>query len=201
MAYSLEEVEFLAENRDAIAASAQTLQLSKASTMADMDKLRKQFGEHSRAVAELITARRAGLKTHKFPPHHAEQAGKNVTPVDQDESSCWLVDTDSVQQATPYPVAQFRAQEFASLGITQIHDVTCSVGFEGAALTAAGLNYIGSDIDRIRLAMSRRNIPEGHFLQADALTQTTTADVILADPRPGRRTTHNLSSRLTPTPA
>ncbi|MDN5784871.1 MAG: SAM-dependent methyltransferase, partial [Corynebacterium casei] len=177
MAYSSNEVDFLARNRAAIATSAESLELTKASTMADMDSLRKEYGEYSRAVAELTSARRAGVRTHKFPGL-AESATE------------FLVDTGSIQQATPHSVAQFRAQELAALGINQVHDVTCSVGFEGAALTGAGISYIGSDIDRIRLSMARHNIPTGHFLAADALTHTTTSDVILADParRAGVRT-------------
>lgn len=189
MAYSLDEVDFLVRNRAAIATSAESLELTKASTMADMDALRKEYGEYSRAVAELISARRAGVRTHKFPGL-AESATK------------FLVDTDSIQQATPHPVAQCRAQELAALGIKQVHDVTCSVGFEGAALTAAGISYIGSDIDRIRLSMARHNVPAGDFLVADALTQTTTADVILADParRAGGRRITSPEDLLPPLP-
>ncbi|MDN6261963.1 MAG: SAM-dependent methyltransferase, partial [Corynebacterium casei] len=67
MAYSSNEVDFLARNRAAIATSAESLELTKASTMADMDSLRKEYGEYSRAVAELTSARRAGVRTHKFP--------------------------------------------------------------------------------------------------------------------------------------
>ena len=189
MAYSSDEVDFLARNRATIATSAESLELTKASTMADMDSLRKEYGEYSRAVAELISARRAGVRTHKFPGL-AEAAAE------------FLVDTDSIQQATPHPVAQFRAQELAALGIKQVHDVTCSVGFEGAALTGAGISYIGSDIDRIRLSMARHNVPTGHFLAADALTQTTTSDVILADParRAGGRRITSPEDLLPPLP-
>ena len=189
MAYSSDEVDFLARNRAAIATSAESLELTKASTMADMDSLRKEYGEYSRAVAELTSARRAGVRTHKFPGL-AESATE------------FLVDTDSIQQATPHSVAQFRAQELAALGINQVHDVTCSVGFEGAALTGAGISYIGSDIDRIRLSMARHNIPTGHFLAADALTQTTTSDVILADParRAGGRRIASPEDLLPPLP-
>lgn len=189
MAYSSDEVDFLARNRAAIATSAESLELTKASTMADMDSLRKEYGEYSRAVAEFISARRAGVRTHKFPTPAAS-------------ATDFLVDTDSIQQATPHPVAQFRAQELAALGIKLVHDVTCSVGFEGAALTGAGISYIGSDIDRIRLSMARHNVSTGHFLAADALTQTTTADVILADParRAGGRRITSPEDLLPPLP-
>ena len=177
MAFSLEESQFLADNQQSIAAISTTLELSKASTMADMDKLRTHFGEYSRAVAELISARRAGVRTHKFSTRVAES---------------WLVDTNSIQQATPEPVARFRATELQRMGISTVHDITCSVGFEGAALTQAGIGYFGSDIDRIRLTMARHNVSQGHFFQADALTQTTNAEVVLADParrEGGRRIT------------
>src|SRR5699024_12804500 len=116
---------------EAIAHSTDELELSKKSTVADMSVLHKEFGEYARAVAELVTARRAGLRTHKFP--RAEYGEHNPS------TSC-LVDIDSIQQATPAPVARFRAAELARLGISTVHDVTSSDDIEGEALTRAGIN-------------------------------------------------------------
>jgi hypothetical protein len=193
MAFSIEEVHFLAANQEVIARSTDELELSKKSTVADMSVLHKEFGEYARAVAELVTARRAGLRTHKFP---------RVEYSEHNPSTSWLVDTDSIQQATPDPVARFRAAELARLGIPSVHDVTCSVGIEGAALTGAGINYVGSDIDRIRLSMARHNVSAGHFFQADALSETSTAQVILADParRAGGRRISSPQDLLPPLP-
>ena len=206
MAFSSAEVEYLTANQQAIAATAHALELSKASTMADMTVLRAQFGEFSRAVAELISARRAGVRTHKFPGGSASflpsERSENEASDSEAEIFTWLVDTDSIQQATPEPVARFRAQELQSMGVSTVHDITCSVGFEGAALRRAGIGYFGSDIDRIRLSMARHNVPTGHFFQADALTQTTNAEVILADParRAGGRRITSPADLLPPLP-
>lgn len=175
MAYTLNDIEFLATHQEDIARTSASLELTKASTLSDMETLRAHFGEHSRAVAELVTARRAGQRTHKF-------RGVSIKAEHPEESGRWLVDTDSVQQATAAPVANYRASMLQAAGVTLVHDVTCSVGFEGAAITRKGIEYLGSDIDVARLSMARRNVPRAFFIRADALTQTSTAEVILADP-------------------
>src|SRR5699024_8805013 len=123
MAFSIEEVHFLAANQEAIAHSTDELELSKKSTVADMSVLHKEFGEYARAVAELVTARRAGLRTHKFP--RAEYSEHNP-------SAAWLVDTDSIQQATPDPGARLRAAELPRLDIATWRAVTASVRSGGA---------------------------------------------------------------------
>ena len=98
MAFSSAEVEYLTANQQVIAATAHTLELSKSSTMADMTMLRAQFGEFSRAVAELISARRAGVRTHKFPGDSASslpsERSENEASDSEAEIFTWLVDTD-----------------------------------------------------------------------------------------------------------
>ncbi|QMV86549.1 SAM-dependent methyltransferase [Corynebacterium hindlerae] len=119
--------------------------------------LKKEHGEFSRAVAELLDARAGG----KLPTH-------------------WYADSDSAQQATPLPVAQVRFDRIREvLGSPRVHDVTCSIGTEGSA--AAGLEYFGSDLSLPRLIMAKANVT-GHFFQADALRPAMTADVVIADP-------------------
>lgn len=157
MSFDLCEIAYLRRHAQEI--SALNLEMSKKTQLDDVAKLRARFGEHGRAVAELIKARRNA----KLP-------------------SDWLMDSESVQQATALPVARYRANLLAGAGIELVHDVTCSIGTEGAALSAAGTTYLGSDLDRTRLEMARHNVPEGHFFQADALTVTSTAEVIVADP-------------------
>jgi len=39
-----------------------------------------------------------------------------------------------------------------------IHDVTCSIGTELAALHGTAARVVGSDIDPVRLAMARHNL-------------------------------------------
>lgn len=168
MSFKLSDIDYLRQHAAEI--SALDLEMSKKTQLEDVAKLRAQFGEHGRVVAELLKARRSA----KLPGR-------------------WLMDGESVQQATALPVARYRARLLAEFGVSLVQDVTCSIGTEGAAMHSACISYFGSDLDRVRLEMARYNVPEGHFFQADALTVTSTADVIVADPARragGRRITH-----------
>lgn len=177
MSYTLNEVAFLHARDREITAIGQALPLSRKSMLSDAATLREHFGEHGRAAAELLNARRSAVD--KLP------AG-------------WLACHDSGQQATPLPVARVRAAHLrALLGDSAIaHDVTCSIGTEGAALTAEGLGYLGSDLDASRARMAFHNLAgtSGALIfRADALVPASrSADVILADParrEGGRRIT------------
>jgi hypothetical protein len=71
-----------------------------------------------------------------------------------------------------------------------VHDVTCSVGTELAALRKSAGYVMGSDIDPVRLAMARHNVADVPLCRADALRPVTRDAVVLADParrRSGRR--------------
>jgi hypothetical protein len=95
----------------------------------------------------------------------------------------WLFTDDAVQQASAAPVALHRAKRLSG---NMIHDVTCSIGTELAALRAVGGSAVGSDIDPVRLAMARHNLgDDAHLCRADALHPVTRDAVVLADP--GRR--------------
>lgn len=121
--------------------------------------LKAEHGEYGRAVAELFDARSKG----KLPSH-------------------WFMDSDSCQQATPPEVSAVRFERIRRvLGDPLVHDVTCSIGTEGAAAQAADLEYIGSDLSLPRLVMARANV-DAPFFQADALAPCAHADVIVADP-------------------
>lgn len=157
MAFNLSEITFLHAHRDEI--DQVDLPLTKTSMLNDLAELKERFGDNSRAVAELIQARRSG----KFLPG-------------------WLADSESAQQATAPAIARVRAAKLAAAGVDIVHDVTCSVGTEGAALSDANLAYLGTDIDRSRLAMARLNLPNAWFACADALTPVSTRGVVIADP-------------------
>lgn len=169
MAFSLVDVDFLIDNADAIAevAASGRVALTKKSQIQDAQYLRERFGEHGRAVHELLGARATG----KLPAH-------------------WIVDSDAAQQATPQAVASFRAWELVESGVRRVIDVTCSVGTEGGAATEPtlnpGLEYFGFDVDPARVRMARHNVPRGHFALGDALQPAFRAsrqdDVIIADP-------------------
>ncbi|QGU04378.1 THUMP-like domain-containing protein [Corynebacterium comes] len=178
MAFTLEEIAFLATHTDDIREATDGLALTRSSMLSDAASLRQRFGERGRAVTELTQARRSATTNGKFPAH-------------------WLTDLDAAQQATPQVVAAERARRLRRVlgGDGLIHDVTCSVGTEGASITEEGLGYLGSDLDAARLRMARHNLGDGAWLvRADALVPVSRgADVIVADPARragGRRITH-----------
>jgi hypothetical protein len=99
----------------------------------------------------------------------------------------WLFTDEALQQATPEPVARHRARRLAGLGV---HDLTCSIGADLAALAAgadrAGVVAVGSDLDPVRVLMARHNLAAvdlpPRVLVADALTRTTRGLLGYADP-------------------
>src|SRR5262249_17963727 len=103
------------------------------------------------------------------------------------DPSDWLFTDDALQQATAAPVAEHRARRLAG---AMVHDVTCSVGTELAALRNWAAYVVGSDIDPVRLALARHNVGDLPLCRADALRPITRDTVMLADParrRSGRR--------------
>lgn len=91
----------------------------------------------------------------------------------------WLFTDDALQQATAEPVARHRAARLAG---AVVHDATCSIGTELAALRATAAMAIGSDIDEVRLAMARHNVPDVALCRADALHPVSRGAVVLLDP-------------------
>jgi len=65
------------------------------------------------------------------------------------DPSAWLFTDEALQQSTAEPVAAHRARRLA--GAT-VHDVTCSVGAELAALRAQASYVVGSDLDSAETA-------------------------------------------------
>ena len=183
MAFSAAELDFLLADCAAgspLINDAATHQLTKKSLVQDLSHLRKAHGEHARALVELVQARRAG----KLPEN-------------------WLMDSESVQQATPPVVAAWRAEVLKSAGVEAAVDVTCSIGTELHALAAAGLRVLGGDLDHQRLRMARFNVPEVPVARMDALRPAFAGDlksgtlksgVVVADP--ARRNTSGRISKL-----
>ena len=164
MSFTHAELDFLFAHPEAIALTSE-LPLTKKSALSDIATLRKDFGEHARALVELVKARR--VASRKMNPEVANR---------------WWVDNDAAQQATPEAVAQWRAKHLAALGVGRVADVTCSVGTELYSLQAAGLDAVGSDLDLARLRMAKRNVPQVGLFCSDATLPATTADVVVADP-------------------
>jgi hypothetical protein len=184
MALTADEVAYLRAHLDEIERADRELALTKKSLLADAAEMRTRHGEHGRALIEAVTARRAGVG--KFP-------------------ATWLADGDTAQQATPQPVAQERARRLRAAGARLVHDVTCSIGTEGAPARDAGLDWLGSDLDPARLAMARHNLGDDAWLvRADALAPVSTGavDVVVADParRAGGRRITDPAQLIPPLP-
>lgn len=100
-----------------------------------------------------------------------------------DHVSDWLFTDEALQQATAAPVAAHRAKRLVG---HVVHDVTCSIGTELAALRETADRVVGSDIDPVRLAMARHNLgaPDRHVdvCRADALRPVTRDTVVVVDP-------------------
>lgn len=136
--------------------------------LADVAALRARFGERAPILIETVRLRRRA---------QAKFDGIDV--------SGWLFDDDALQQATAAAVARHRATRLAG---AVVHDATCSIGAELAALRGTAGFVLGSDIDPVRLAMARHNLGPGVPLcRADALRPITGGTrsrdtVVLLDP-------------------
>lgn len=129
--------------------------------------MRARFGDRAPALIETTLLRRgAADKLAGLAPDLSE----------------WLFIDEALQQATAAPVALHRAGRLAAAGVP-VHDATCSIGTELAALRRAGVPALGSDIDPVRLAMARHNLGAAAGLcRADALRPVTRDTVVVVDP-------------------
>ncbi len=139
------------------------LPLTGASYLADVATARERLGERAGAVLETVLLRRKAVTKLADPAR-------------------WLLTGTALQQATPAPVARLRARRFAG---RDVHDVTCSVGVDLAALAQTARRCVGSDLDPVRLAMARHNVPGATLARADARHPVTRGTAVFADP--GRR--------------
>ncbi|AYF73989.1 class I SAM-dependent methyltransferase [Nocardia yunnanensis] len=157
--------------------------LTPATLLKDLERIRRTHGDHAPALVETTRLRR--------------RAAAKL-----DNADNWLLSDDALQQATPTPVARHRAQRLAG---RTVHDVTCSVGAELAALARECPAVVGSDLDIVRLDMATHNLadtPNVLLAKADALTPCSTADVVIADParRADGRRTHDPAKLQPPLP-
>lgn len=134
--------------------------LTDASRVADIASARTRFGDRAAVLVETVLLRRRA-------------AAKFADP------SGWLFTDEALQQCTAEPVARHRARRLAG---RRVHDVTCSVGAELAALRDTAETVLGSDLDPVRLAMARNNVAGVDLCRADALTPVTQGAVVVADP-------------------
>ncbi len=133
--------------------------------------MRARFGDRAPVLVETTLLRRRAL-------------GK----LGELDVSGWLFTDEALQQATSAAVALHRARRLVG---HLVHDATCSIGTEMAALSRCAVPSVGSDLDEVRLAMARHNLGESALLcRADALRPVTRDAVVLVDParrRGGKR--------------
>src|SRR5690606_39573426 len=91
----------------------------------------------------------------------------------------WLLTDDALQQATPTVVARHRAERLAG---RDVHDVTCSIGADLVELRRTANRCLGSDLDPVRVAMARHNVPDAVVVRADARRPVSRHTVIVAGP-------------------
>lgn len=181
--YSRDEVAFLTSpaGSEALAACA-ALPLTTDSLLADVAAVRRIAPDHSAALVEQVRLRRRAAHHWNGP---AAQQGRF-------QPERWLFTDEALQQASPPVVALHRARRLwqlaETLGLRGVHDVTCSIGTDVAALAtvAPGTRdaiVLGSDIDEVRLVMARHNLgPSVHLAVADAVARSSTSLVPYADP-------------------
>jgi THUMP domain-like len=166
--FSTNDVSYLrSESGAAALAAVAELELTDATRVADVGAIRARFGDRAPVLVETMLLRRRAAEKLSGPGF---------------EVSNWLFTDEALQQATAAPVAAHRAKRLADAR-TAVHDATCSVGTELAALRGAGVEAVGSDIDPVRLAMARHNLGERAVLcRADALRPVTRGAVVIVDP-------------------
>jgi hypothetical protein len=141
-------------------AAVSSLPLTDASLVADIASARKRFGDRAAVLVETTLLRRRAAA--KF-----------------DDPSRWLFTDEALQQATAEKVAVHRAQRL--VGLT-VHDATCSIGTELAALRDSAAYVVGSDIDAVRLAMAAHIVPGVDRCRADSLRPVSRDAVVIVDP-------------------
>lgn len=181
--FTVGDVAFLSsDDGTAALAVADDLPLDSGTLLADLTRLRRTAHDWTAAVVEtVLLRRRAAARWRRVT---ADSGGGGLAP------SRWLFTDDALQQASPPPVAAHRATRLAACaavaGVAAVHDLTCSIGSDLVALTAAGTLAFGSDLDAVRLAMARHNLTaEGQtarLVRADACTVTSRHTLRYADP-------------------
>ena len=188
MRFSTDDVDYLrSESGAAALAAVAELELTDATRLADIAAVRARFGDRAPVLVETtLLRRRAGDKLGELGPDF--------------QVSNWLFTDEALQQATAAPVALRRAGRLAGsdgrdVADVVVHDATCSIGTELAALHRSGVRAVGSDIDPLRLAMARHNLGAAADLcRADALHPVTRDAVVVVDP--ARRLGGRRRSRL-----
>jgi hypothetical protein len=161
LAFGLDDVAYLRSDAGARdLREVNEFRLAGGALVSEIASARDRFGERAAVLVETTLLRRkAAIK-------FADPSG-------------WLFTDEALQQATAEPVAEHRARRLAG---AVVHDATCSIGTELAALRNSAVYVVGSDIDPVRLAMAANNVPGVELCRADALRPITSGTVVLVDP-------------------
>ncbi|MFC8527065.1 class I SAM-dependent methyltransferase [Nocardia sp. NPDC057227] len=151
------------------------LPLTDGSLLADLGRVRRAHGAAAAALVETVRLRRRAA-------------------VKLDGAGEWLFTDDALQQATPSAVARHRAARLAGRAV---HDVTCSIGGELAALAATCTAVIGSDLDPVRLDMAAYNLA----VAGDGVCRRGRNGTAEPEPRPSRGQTRAAGDGTDPAPA
>jgi hypothetical protein len=170
--FSTDDVAYLRSESGADAlAEVAGFELTDATRIADVAVVRSRYGDRAPVLVETTLLRRRA----------AEKLGELGV-------SSWLFTDEALQQATAAAVALHRARRLAG---HVVHDATCSIGTEMAALRHRAVAVVGSDTDPVRLTMAQHNLgATAHLCRADALHPVTRDAVVLVDParrRAGQR--------------
>ncbi|WP_082971187.1 SAM-dependent methyltransferase [Mycobacterium sp. 852002-51971_SCH5477799-a] len=166
--FSANDVGYLRSRAGAAAlAAVAEFELTDATRVGDVAAARARFGDRAAVLVETVLLRRRAADKLR---------GLGV--------SDWLFTDEALQQATAAPVAMHRARRLAGGGSgVVVHDATCSIGTELAALRVCGVAAVGSDIDPVRVLMARHNVGESAWIcRADALRPVTRDAVLVVDP-------------------
>ncbi|MFD4674768.1 class I SAM-dependent methyltransferase [Lentzea sp. NPDC058450] len=160
-AFTADDVAFLRSSAGVAAlAAVDGYPLTDASRLRDVERARALLGPSFAPVVETVLLRRRAVSK-------------------LDSAGSWLFTDDALQQATASAVARHRAERFAG---RSVHDVTCSVGADLFALSSVASWCVGSDLDPVRVAMARHNVPGVPVVIADALRPVSRASAVTADP-------------------
>ncbi|MDX1879804.1 class I SAM-dependent methyltransferase [Mycolicibacterium sp. 141076] len=166
-AFTLDDVAYLTGPGQEALAEVAARPLTDAHRVSDIAWARSRFGDRAAVLVETVLLRRRAV----------------AKLAELGDVTGWLFTDEALQQATAGAVAVHRARRLSG---RVVHDATCSVGTELAALSNSAdsaSHLVGSDLDAVRLAMARHNVGDRALLcRADALRPITRDTVVVVDP-------------------
>lgn len=116
-----------------------------------------------------------------------------------DQLTGWFWTSAGLQQATRPQVSRRRADRFVELGATRVVDLGCGCGADAVALSRAGLQVSGVELDEVTAIFAQANVGDGvriHCGDAEQLAPTllTPGTAVFCDP--ARRTASGRTWRV-----